>query len=101
MKLLNIEKTRTIRIMGIWIFFLSLFIAQLLFYTWCRVQCVQVGYEITQETEKYRRLLRIQNNLTIEISRLKSPERIARIARNRFGLKTPGVDQMIMIHEIH
>lgn len=78
-----------------------LFIGQLLFYTWCRVQCTRLGYEITRETERHKSLTKLQNNLTIEISRLKSPDRIAKIAKIDLGLSIPEPEQMIVIDEIN
>jgi cell division protein FtsL len=81
----------------LWGLILAAFIGQLLFYTWCRVQCVQIGYDITVETDKYQRLMALQNSLRIEMARLKSPDRIARIARQELGLKTPGPQQTIVI----
>ncbi|WP_207688053.1 septum formation initiator family protein [Desulfonema limicola] len=74
-----------------------IFILQLLVYTWCRMQCVRTGYEISIETEEYHKQISIQNTLKIELERLKSPERIARIAKYQLGLVTPGENQKINI----
>ncbi len=101
MKLNQSENILKFKTMSIWILLMAIFISQLLFYTWCRVQCVNVGYEITKETGNHRSLITTQNNLKIEISRLKSPERIAAIAKNELGLAMPGPEQMIVIHEIN
>ncbi len=76
---------------------LLIFIGQMLFYTWCRVQCVAIGYEISAETERNRELTTLQNNLKIELARLKSPERIEKIARNYLGLAAPNADQVIIL----
>jgi len=94
---LKISELKTI---GIWIILMLIFITQLLFYTWCRVQCVQVGYEISKETDKHRKLITLQNNLKIEFARLKSPKRISKIAKYQLGLTTPTQKQMVIIHEI-
>ncbi len=82
---------------GIWLFFLVILMGELLFYTWCRVQCVEAGYKISQEKKGWSRLMTIQKNLRVELAGLKSPERIARIARNEFGLVMPGPRQIIII----
>jgi len=74
-----------------------IFIALLLFYTWCRVQCVQVGYEISKAANTYQKRVTRHNNLEIEHARLKSPERIARIAKDKLGLIMPTAKQMIII----
>jgi cell division protein FtsL len=73
------------------------FMAELLFYTWCRVQYVRVKYEITEQTNRIRKLSAMQDNLKIELARLKSPQRIAKIARTQLGLVTPTPKQTIVI----
>ncbi|QTA84053.1 septum formation initiator family protein [Desulfonema magnum] len=90
-------KMSELKTMGVWGIIMLIFIAQLLFYTWCRVQCVQVGYEITKETDNHQKLITLQNKLKIELARLKSPERIAKIAKNELGLATPTPEQMVII----
>ncbi|MBA3017229.1 MAG: cell division protein FtsL [Proteobacteria bacterium] len=85
------------RIVIIWFTVMAVFIAELLIYTWSRVQCVKAGYEISNENNKNRKLINLQNNLKVEIARLKSPERLADIARNQLGLKTPTLEQMVII----
>jgi cell division protein FtsL len=81
----------------IWLIVMAVFITELLIYTWSRVQCVKVGYEISNENNKNRNLINLQNNLKVELARLKSPERLADIARNQLGLKTPTPEQMVII----
>ncbi len=73
------------------------FIAELLFYTWCRVQYVRNKYEIAAQTARIRQLSAMQDNLRIELARLKSPQRIARIARTQLGLITPTPKQTIVM----
>jgi len=85
------------RVTGMWIVFLIIFIVQLLVYTWCRMQCIHVGYEIARETDNWQQLLTIQNRLKIEMERLRTPERIAEIAAKRIGLITPDPRQKIEI----
>ena len=79
------------------LFLMFAFIAELLFYTWCRVQYVRVKYEITEQTNRMRKLSAMQDNLKIELARLRSPQRIARIAKNQLGLITPIPEQTIII----
>lgn len=73
------------------------FMAELLFYTWCRVQYVRVKYEIQEQTTRIRKLSAMQDNLKIELARLKSPQRIAKIAREQLGLVMPTPKQTIVI----
>lgn len=82
---------------GIWIVFMTVFIAELFLYTWSRVNCIGVGYDISQETQKQHELEALETNLKIELASLKSPERIAKIAKNQLGLVTPTQKQTIVI----
>lgn len=79
----------TRRAVGIWLALMTLLTAQLLVCAWCRIQCRQVGYEISEETDHYQKLLAIQHTLKIEVERLRSPERITRIALHELDLTTP------------
>lgn len=81
----------------IWALVLVLFIGELLFYTWCRVQCVQVGIAISAERSKEEELKTLQNSLKIEMARLKAPERISYIARKKLGLDMPEPSKTIMV----
>jgi len=85
------------KITGIWIVIMTVFIAELFLYTWSRVNCIGVGYEISKETQKQHELVALQTNLKIEMASLKSPERIAKIAKNQLGLVTPTQKQTIVI----
>ena len=85
------------RLTGIWMILLGLFLTELLFYTWCRVQCVRTGYEITEAADRHRGLTARQNELRIELAHLKNPKRIAEIARRELGLTTPNAGQTIVM----
>lgn len=91
------ERERKRRNGLMWVLLLTLFVGELLFYTWCRVQCVQTGYEITRETRKQKELLSLQNSLDIELARLKAPENISRIARNQLALGMPEPQQIVLM----
>ena len=81
----------------VWLVLMALFITELFAYTWSRVQCFTIGYEISSATSRQRNLLALQSNLRIELARLKSPERISRIARKQLGLITPTPEQTIVV----
>ena len=91
------KKSRGKRMPWTWVMIMSLFIAELLFYTYCRVQCVQVGIAISTERNRQRELTALQNTLKIELARLKAPERISVIARENLGLGMPDPAQIIMV----
>lgn len=82
---------------GVWVLILALFMGELLFYTWCRVQCVQVGIAISAEHRKAEELNTLRNSLKIEQARLKAPERISYIARKKLGLDMPEPSKTILV----
>ncbi|RPH52908.1 MAG: hypothetical protein EHM85_00840 [Desulfobacteraceae bacterium] len=82
---------------GLWAIIMILIISELFIYTWCRIQCVKTGYEISEEMDKNLKLITLQKNLKIEIARLKSPQRISRIATRQLGLIMPKPEQVITI----
>jgi cell division protein FtsL len=81
----------------VWVLVLTLFISELLFYTWCRVQSVQSGIAIGQENRKIETLKGLQSNLQIELARLKAPERISHIARSQLALDLPEPQQVVVM----
>jgi len=85
------------KLTGVWMLLMSIFIMELLFYTWCRVQNTNYGYEISNETQNQRQLTAYQNNLKIELARLKSPDRIAKIAQEQLGMMMPTTDRTILL----
>ncbi len=85
------------KITGIWILFMTVFIAELFLYTWSRVNCIGVGYEISKETQRRHELVALETNLKIELASLKSPERISKIAKDQLGLVTPTRKQTMVI----
>ena len=80
-----------------WIVVLLIFVGELLAYTWCRVQYVNVGYELSRVTQKHAALLALQNGLKVELARLKSPARIEKIAKDQLGLVRPSAEQVITL----
>ena len=91
------RKQRNPKVTAVCLILMFVFIAELLFYTWCRVQYVRNKYEIAAQTARTRQLTAMQDNFKIELARLKSPKRIARIARTQLGLITPSPKQTIII----
>jgi len=90
-------KAKPYMLIGLCITLMVFFIGELLMYTWCRVQYTNVGYELSRSSNEYQRLLAIQKKLQIELSRLKSPERLAAVAGRYKGLKMPTSQQVINI----
>jgi cell division protein FtsL len=92
-----LKNIRTPNEMLLLIIFMTIFLAELLFFTWCRVQTIGAGYEISKQAKRHQDLITLKNNLKVEMARLKSPERIAKIAKDQLGLITPTPEQMIII----
>jgi cell division protein FtsL len=80
-----------------WVLVLTLLTGELLFYTWCRVQCTGTGYAIARESHKQQELRTLQNSLKIEMARLKAPEHLSRIAREKLALGMPDAQQIIVV----
>ena len=70
--------------------------AELLVYSWCRVQYVHTGYEITEARQESQVLIALQQELTVEEARLRSPERIRQIAEKR-GLTMPDLGRVFVM----
>ncbi|MDX2446990.1 MAG: cell division protein FtsL [Desulfobacterales bacterium] len=94
---MTITRTRKFKTTGMWMVMMFIFILELFFYTWCRVQNVQNGYEISREAHNNKQLLVYQNSLRIELARLKSPDRIAKIAKQQLGLIMPTTEKTILM----
>ena len=91
------RKRRNPKVTLVYLLLMFVFIAELLFYTWCRVQYVRNKFEISDLTSRAQQLSAMQDNLKIELARLKSPQRISKIAREKLGLITPTPNQTLLI----
>jgi len=93
----NRNNSRKLKELGFWIILLFFFISELFLYTWCRVQCVAIGYEISKIAYRQKETTALRNNLKIELASLKSPARIAEIAKSQLGLTMPTPEQLVLI----
>ena len=66
-------------------------------YVWCRLQVVHLGYLLSDVHRAHTRLLNDNKKLHLELARLKSPERVERIAIQKLGLKHPTKDQIVVL----
>jgi hypothetical protein len=82
---------------GIWLAVMALFISELFFYAWCRVQYTNVSYEISNILDRQNTLLQLQKNLTIELARLQSPKKLSKVAYETLNLIIPTPDQMVTL----
>ena len=93
----NASSQYTSKLTVAWIVIMILFILELFFYTWCRIQCINAGYELAEQKEIYQNQIALRNNLKIELASLQSPDRIAQIAKKQLGLIMPTHKQVIII----
>jgi cell division protein FtsL len=66
-------------------------------YVWCRVQVVELGYQLSEIHRQHTRLLNDNKKLHLVLARLKAPERVQRIAIEQLGLKHPTKDQIVVL----
>ncbi len=76
---------------------MAVFIIELLFYTYCRVQSTHVSVDISREIARQQELVSMRDSLKVELARLKSPQRIAKIAGEQFDLVLPNSKQIIVL----
>lgn len=82
--------------MGIWVALIVIFMAELLVYSWCRVQYVQTGFEIAEARQAHQRLKELNRKLKIEEAWLRSRERITPIAKKQ-GLVMPDPSKIFVL----
>ena len=77
-----------------WALILVALIIDLFAFTWVREEYRRTGYDISRLTIRNQALLERKDALKIELARLRSPARIAEIAREQLGLKMPEPEQV-------
>jgi cell division protein FtsL len=82
--------------LSVWVALIVVFMAELLVYSWCRVQYVQTGFEIAEERQRHQVLLELHHKLKIEEAWLRSRERIIPLAEKR-GLTVPDPSQILVL----
>ena len=91
------KKALNRKMAALYIGLIFVFVIELLFYTYCRVQSTHVSGDISREQNRHRELVSMRDNLRVELARLKSPQRIAKIAEKQFGLVLPNSNQIIVL----
>ncbi len=61
---------------------------------WVRLRIVRIGYELSIEAERLRRLESVHQKLSVEHALLRNPKRIGDLARNRLGLRSPTPEEV-------
>lgn len=68
-------------------------------FVWERVDVVRLGYQIERLKTQKVLLERERDQLQVKFSALTAPERIAKVATDKFGLIPPMQGQVLMVHE--
>ncbi|MFH2010551.1 MAG: cell division protein FtsL [bacterium] len=76
---------RAVALLAVTVFFTTAALA----HVWVRLQVVRLGYQISQETDREKRLQQAHRKLQVERALLRNPERLERLARERLNLTTP------------
>ena len=69
-------------------------VAAALFFVWTRVTTIRLGYALSRATESHSRLLAERASLRLDVAALKSPKRLAKLAKNR-GLAPPAPERIM------
>lgn len=77
--------------------FLSSIIGSSLFYVWTRIQVIQYGYELSKALKEGKDLQETHKRLRLEVTMLKSFDRIEKIATEELGMVKPRSEQVIII----
>ena len=81
----------------IWILIIGVFFSELLVYTWVRTESTHTLLRISKARETLTQELAYKKALLVERDRLKSDERIIKIARTRLNLIGDISDQTIYL----
>ncbi|MCK4261781.1 hypothetical protein KAU86_01400 [bacterium] len=73
----------------------SLCLGIVLFYVWERVELLEAGYKIKERGKRKEKLTEEREALLLRVARLKSPQRLERIAGEEIGLIAPRPGQSI------
>lgn len=76
---------------------LLIIIVDCLFYVWSRIQVIDIGYKISNELTRGKRLAEDNKKLKLEIAMLKSYNRIEKIATQELKMIKLNPNQVIVI----
>ncbi len=68
-------------------------------FLWSRLRVVNIGYEISRANEQRSLLMEKNNRLRLELTRLKSPEKIEKVAHEELLLGPPTGEQIVDIKQ--
>lgn len=91
------KRERKLRTLLLFSLFLLFLMGSSLFYVWSRIQVIQCGYELSKALKEERTLQEINKRLRLEVTMLKSYERIEKVATEELRMVKPRPDQVIII----
>ncbi|HEX5037231.1 MAG TPA: cell division protein FtsL [bacterium] len=89
----SLKMRRLLKTMAVYVSVIFLFS---LGYVWTRVQVVESGYRLRKLEEQRDRLKEANRSLLVESATLKSPQRMAQIAK-QMGLQRPVENQIVFL----
>ncbi len=91
------EALLKLKLAAAWLIIMATIMAELLTYTWSRVQCVTIGYEITQASRVLEQQMAVGKAMEIEYALLTSPSRVVLQAQEILALVRPRPEQVITL----
>lgn len=71
-----------------------------LFLVWARIQVIQLGYEVSRLRKEVMDLGQRRDILEADVAKLKSPERLEATATDRFGMRLPMGDEVVVLRRV-
>ncbi len=76
---------------------LAVVVVLALLYVWTRIQVIQLGYEVSRIRKETTELAQQRDMLEAEVAAQKSAERLAEVAVQRFGMRLPNGDEVVIV----
>ncbi len=93
------KKVEPQKIGFLWLVIISLIFIELLVYTWIRTESTQTILRVSKARAAHIEKVSYNKALNVERDRLKSDDRITRIAKTRLNLSNDTLDQTIYLLE--
>lgn len=66
-------------------------------FVWVRLQIVSISYAINELTKQERQIRDECNSISLKVNQSKSPQRLERLASQKFHMQPPRPDQIIVL----
>ncbi len=95
--LAKLDRARTLGPLGNAVLIAAPVVAAALFYVWTHITTVALGYALSDAGASHKKLLERNRALRIEAAALRSPDRLQRLAKERFNLSPPKTEQVVRV----